>query len=87
MPFFSEAGRGLSYSSCLSTCIPGLVVRLVPCHNSATALTLHGWRVGEFQKHAFEGESSIDIAKNLMVLFSLEDGHVSFNHEGVQRQG
>ena len=65
MPFFSEAGRGLSYSSCLTTCIPGLVVRLVLCHTSATALTLHGWRVAEFQKRAFEGEGSIDIAETL----------------------
>ena len=33
---FYEAGRNLSYSSCLTAWITGLVVRLVPFHTSAT---------------------------------------------------
>ena len=74
MPFFSKAGRGLSYWSCLTICIPGLVVRLVPCHTSATALTLHGWRLAEFQKHAFEGEGFTDIAKTWWPSFRLKMG-------------
>ena len=72
--FFFEAGRGLSYSSWLTTCIQGLALRLVPSHNSATVLTLYRWRVAEFQKHTFRGEDYIDIAKNRWLGFRLKSG-------------
>ena len=48
--FFTDAGGGLSYSSCLTTCIPGLLVRLVPCHLSHCANT--PWMKGGWDSKA-----------------------------------
>ena len=81
MAFFFEAGRGLSYSSWLTTCIQGLALRLVPSHTSATVLTLHRWRVAELQKHTFRGENSFDIAKKPITRFPLEVRHVPFDYD------
>ena len=70
-----QAGRGLSYSLRLKACVTGLVTRPEPCRTSATGLTLHGWWVAEFQKHAFWGRGPNRYCKNLVARFSFEGGH------------